>query len=512
MKLQYVNILYKSYLSLCRASALPGGLKPMKKLSEFLQLLAPIQVLNDADSDITGIACQPEAVRPGCLYGVIDEFLEYGHWIEGARLLDEALLTPVNALLTEQPLPYPLPQLLVPDARKALARAARFFYDQPDLALQTVGVTGTNGKTTVTHLLDQWLSACGKSTAALGTLGLYEGGQYRQDTVYTTPLAPTVFALLQQLRSAGVQVVAMEISSHALKLDRVFGLDVDVAVFTNLSRDHLDFHGTMEDYQAAKLSLFTGLKAAAMAVVNSDDAFGQEIVRQATAPVLSYGFAETAELQAVAVDYSLQGAHLKIRYGSQTVQFDSALVGRFNVYNLLAALGACLALGVPLEVLAANSAVLHGVPGRLQRVALPDGRVGIVDYSHTPDALEKVLQTLRALKPGRIITVFGCGGNRDKGKRPLMGAVAARASDLCVVTSDNPRREEPLAIIGDILTGMPAHGVLVEPDRRNAIHQAFALSQPGDVILVAGKGHEPYQIVGDRKLPFSDREELQCLS
>ncbi len=484
----------------------------MKKLSEFIQLLAPVQVLNGAERDIAGIACQPEAVCPGCLYGVIDEFLEYGHWIEGARLLDATLLNNVNALLTERPLPYALPQLVVMDARKALARAARFFYDRPDLELAIIGVTGTNGKTTVTHLIEQWLSACGRSTAALGTLGLYQGGRCRQDTVYTTPLAPTVFALLRQLQSAGVQVLAMEVSSHALKLDRVFGLDVDVAVFTNLSRDHLDFHGTMEDYQAAKLSLFTGLKAAATAVVNADDAFGQEIIRQTTAPVLSYGFSESASLQAVAVDDSLQGARLEIRYGSRTIPFDSALVGRFNVYNLLAALGACLALGVPLEVLAASGAVLHGVPGRLERVALPGDRVGIVDYSHTPDALEKILQTLRALKPGRIITVFGCGGNRDKGKRPLMGAVAARASELCVVTSDNPRREDPLAIIADILAGMPAQGVLVEPDRRAAIRRAFALSQPGDVILLAGKGHEPYQIVGDRKLPFSDREELQCLS
>ncbi|MFO1433860.1 MAG: UDP-N-acetylmuramoyl-L-alanyl-D-glutamate--2,6-diaminopimelate ligase [Candidatus Competibacteraceae bacterium] len=484
----------------------------MKKLSEFIQLLAPVQVLNGAECDIAGIACQPEAICPGCLYGVIDEFLEYGHWIEGARLLDATLLNKVNALVTEQPLPCPLPQLVVTDARKSLARAARFFYDRPDLDLAIVGVTGTNGKTTVTHLIEQWLSACGKRTASLGTLGLYQGGRCRQDTVYTTPLAPTVFALLRQLRETGVQVLAMEVSSHALKLDRVFGLDVDVAVFTNLSRDHLDFHGTMEDYQASKLSLFTGLKATATAVVNSDDAFGREIIRQTTAPVLSYGFSESASVQAVAVDDSLQGTRLEIRYGSRTIPFESALVGRFNVYNLLAALGACLALEVPLDVLAANGAALHGVPGRLERVALPGDRVGIVDYSHTPDALEKVLQTLRALKPGRIITVFGCGGNRDKGKRPLMGAVAARASELCVVTSDNPRREDPLAIIDDILAGMPAQRVLVESDRRAAIHRAFALSQPGDVILLAGKGHEPYQIVGDRKLPFSDLEELKCLS
>ncbi len=483
----------------------------MKKLSEFISLLAPQQVLNTADVPIDRVACQPAEVGPDCLYCVIDEFLEYGHWIEGSRLLNASMLKNVIALLTGQALPYALPQLVVTDVRKAMAQAVQFFYGRPDQALKIIGVTGTNGKTTVTQLIDQWLTACGERSAALGTLGLYQGTQRREETIYTTPLAPTLFRILNDLRSAGVNVLAMEISSHALTLERVFGLDVDVAVFTNLSRDHLDFHGTMADYQAAKVSLFTGLKPTALAVINGDDAVGREIARRSPVPLVEYGFAPTAGLQAVQVDYSLQGTRLQLRYGSQTAAITTALVGSFNVYNLLAALGACLAVGIPWGPLAATSEALHGVPGRLERVPLPAERVGIVDYSHTPDALEKVLQTLRALKPGRIITVFGCGGNRDRGKRPLMGEVAACASDLCVVTSDNPRREEPLAIIHDILEGMPQQGVMVEPDRRAAIREAFALSRPGDVILLAGKGHEPYQIIGDQKLPFSDVEELRCL-
>jgi UDP-N-acetylmuramoyl-L-alanyl-D-glutamate--2,6-diaminopimelate ligase len=483
----------------------------MKKLSEFISLLAPQQVLNAADVLISRVACQPEEAGPDCLYCVIDEFLEYGHWIEGSRLLTASMLKNVTALLTERALPYALPQLVVADVRKAMAQTVQFFYGRPDQDIKIIGVTGTNGKTTVTHLIDQWLTACGERSAALGTLGLYQGTQRQEETVYTTPLAPALFRILNELCVAGVSVLAMEISSHALTLDRVFGLDVDVAVFTNLSRDHLDFHGTMADYQAAKVSLFTGLKSTALAVINGDDAVGREIAQRSAVPIVEYGFTPTAGLQAVQVDYSLQGTQLQLRYGAQTAAIITTLVGSFNVYNLLAALGACLAVGIPLEQLAATSEALHGVPGRLERVALPGERVGIVDYSHTPDALEKVLHTLRALKPGRIITVFGCGGNRDRGKRPLMGDVVARASDLCVVTSDNPRREEPLAIIHDILEGMPPQGVIVEPDRRAAIREAFALSRPGDVILLAGKGHEPYQIIGDQKFPFSDIEELRCL-
>lgn len=336
----------------------------MKNLAAYIDLLAPRQVLHYGDVPLAGIACQPEEAQPGCLYGVIDEFLEYGHWTEGAQLLNATLANRAGALLTECPLPWERPQLIVQDGRKALARAARFCYDYPDRELGIVGVTGTNGKTTVTHLLDQWLSACGRRSAALGTLGLYQTTERRQETIYTTPLAPTLFRLLREVRAAGVEWLAMEISSHALALDRVYGLDVDVAVFTNLSRDHLDFHGTLENYQAAKCALFTGLRADARAVINNDDAVGKAIALHSTTPVLDYGFAPGATLQALQVDYSLEGTRLELRYEGRIVRLATSLVGAFNVYNLLAALGAGLAVGIPLEQLVATSHVLHSVPGR----------------------------------------------------------------------------------------------------------------------------------------------------
>jgi UDP-N-acetylmuramoyl-L-alanyl-D-glutamate--2,6-diaminopimelate ligase len=345
----------------------------------------------------------------------------------------------------------------------------------------------------------------------LGTLGLQTATGKRQDTIYTTPLAPALFRILQELKAARIGTVAMEISSHALSLDRVFGLDTDIAVFTNLSRDHLDFHGSMENYRAAKLSLFEHLKSDALSIVNADDLVGREIAALSPCPVLTFGSSPWADLRVIQVEYALHETKMTITYRGETVTFSTCLVGTFNVSNVLAALGACLACGPTLQSLAAASIALRSVPGRLETLPLGQGRVGVVDYSHTPDALEKALQTLRTLNPGRIITVFGCGGNRDKGKRPLMGAVAAQGSDLCVVTSDNPRREDPATIIDDILKGMPEQNRFVEPDRRAAIRKAMALSQAGDIILVAGKGHEPYQIIGDQQLPFSDYEQLKGL-
>lgn len=482
----------------------------MKTLSQMVSALTPLAVVNWADVALQTIACRPEETQSNCFYCVIEEFLEYGHWKQGANLLYNIPTHNIAALLTAQSCPeLPIPQIIVNDARKATAMAAKSFFDQPDQTLRIIGVTGTNGKTTVTQLIYQWLMACGESSAALGTLGLQTPTGKRQDTIYTTPLAPTLFRILKELQESHINTVAMEISSHALALDRVFGLDTDIAVFTNLSRDHLDFHGSMENYRAAKLALFEGLKPDALSIVNNDDPIGREIAALSPCPVLTFGFSPSADLQANQVDYGLHGTRITVTYRGETVTFPTSLVGAFNVSNVLAALAVCLTCGTTLRDLASTSMALRSVPGRLETIPLGQERVGVVDYSHTPDALEKALQTLRTLNPGRIITVFGCGGNRDKGKRPLMGAVAAQGSDLCVVTSDNPRREDPMLIIDDILTGMPKQGILVEPDRRAAIHKAIALSQAGDIILVAGKGHEPYQIIGDQWLPFSDYEQLK---
>jgi UDP-N-acetylmuramoyl-L-alanyl-D-glutamate--2,6-diaminopimelate ligase len=483
----------------------------MKKLSEFISFLSPTQVINfQQDTAIAGIACRPEAVREDTLYCVMDEFLQYGHWVEGEHLLRSIeSKDDIKALLVERPIPdIPLPQLIIPDARKATARAAKYFFNSPDEEIQIVGVTGTNGKTTATHLISRILAACGVKAAALGTIGVFIGSEKYADTVYTTALSPDFFESLAQLRDMEVSVLAAEISSHALKLDRVFGLDTDIAVFTNLTRDHLDFHETIADYRASKMKLFSALRSDGAAVVNLDDPLGKEIASVCPCPVITYGCRPGASLRAELIKCTPGAVSFLARYGDKTFPIVAGLVGYFNVYNLLAAIGTCLALGIKPDELEIASRGLTGVAGRIEAVPLPGDRVGIVDYAHTPDSLEKILEAIRATGAKRIITVFGCGGDRDRGKRPLMGEIAARLSDLCVVTSDNPRREDPLAIIQDILAGMPKEGVIAEPGRRKAICTAYEMSQAGDVILVAGKGHEPYQIIGDEYFPFDDREEL----
>lgn len=485
----------------------------MKKLSEFVSLLSPKDVLHFEDAAIRGLVCRPDELRETSLYCVIDEFLQYGHWVQGADLFKSLKSDKIAALLLEQPVSdISLPQLIVPDARKATALAAKYFFDSPDKDMKLVGVTGTNGKTTTAHLINRLLTACGMPSAALGTLGLYAGYEKRAEAVYTTPLSPMLFETLHELRNDGISALAMEISSHALKLDRTFGLDIDVAVFTNLTRDHLDFHETMADYRASKMKLFAGLKSDARAVVNADDPIGKEVISLCPCPVIAYGCGQEANLKAEDISYSPAGTNFRISYQGKVLEMKTSLVGNFNVYNVLAAVSACLALGADADALQAAAHVLSGVAGRVEPVPLPGNRVGIVDYAHTPDSLEKVLQMLRASGTQRIITVFGCGGDRDRGKRPMMGEVAARLSDICVVTSDNPRRENPDAIIQDILAGMPKQGVIIEVNRREAVRKAFLMSREGDVILLAGKGHEPYQIIGDEYFPFDDREELRKLS
>ena len=268
----------------------------------------------------------------------------------------------------------------------------------------------------------------------------------------------------------------------------------------------------MADYRASKLKLFTRLKPEATAVVNTDDETGRDIRSLSPCPVIGYGCHPGAELRAEDMQYAPTGTAFRIAYQGRRAAIRTSLLGDFNVYNMLAALGVCLSMGIDLEALEVASPSLTGAAGRIEPVPLPGGRVGIVDYAHTPDSLEKVLRTLRGIGTGRIVTVFGCGGDRDRGKRPLMGETVARLSDLSLITSDNPRREDPGKIIEDILAGMPKPRVMVEPDRRKAIRWAFDMSRSGDIILVAGKGHEPYQIIGDERFPFDDREELRCLS
>lgn len=462
---------------------------------------------------ITAVACRPQDATPGCLYCVVDEYLDYGQWIQGQQWLENLPAGLAAAILTATPLPSRSePVLLVEDARKAMALAARTIHGQPDTSLQVIGITGTKGKTTTSQLISQWLTLVQRPCAAMGTLGLLLPDGQHLDTVYTTPLSADLFRWLNHIQKEGCQGVAMEISSHAIKLDRSYGLHLSVAVFTNLTRDHLDFHKTWQDYRDTKFSLFANLPAPIPAVVNVDDPVGNQIHALAPHRFLGYGCQPEAALRASAIQQRDHGMTFQLHWQGRQEEMHVPLLGRFNVDNVLAALGVCLTLGVSLDELLATAGSLRGVPGRMELVPLPEGRIGVVDFAHTPDSLEKILLALRDIAPHRRIwTVFGCGGDRDRGKRPLMGEVACRLSHKTIVTSDNPRSEDPEAILSDIMTGITTTNVYTEVDRRQAIRWAYQQSQPGDILLLAGKGHENKQIFRDHTLPFSDRQELESL-
>ena len=404
-------------------------------------------------------------------------------------------------------------KIVVPDSRKALAIMASNFFGNPSSSLTMVGVTGTNGKTTTTHLVKGILEEAGQRVGLVGTIE-YRIGHDVIPATHTTPESLELNDLLSRMRSAGCQSVSMEVSSHALHQSRVHGLNYRVAVFTNLTQDHLDYHGSMEEYFRAKKILFDGLSAESTAVVNGNDEWGRRIASSTKARTISYGTGDGVDIHATDVKLSLDGSTFAISHGGSREQLSTPLVGRFNVYNALAAYSAGTALGFSHATLAAGIGRVKNVRGRLERVSSPSGWSAIIDYAHTPDALEKCLQTIHDVLPpqrqGNIVTVFGAGGDRDRTKRPLMGSVAARLSDRVIVTSDNPRTEDPNLIIDEIVAGIGRDAAVVcEPDRRAAILSALREAKKGDVILIAGKGHEDYQVIGTKKIHFSDREIVE---
>jgi UDP-N-acetylmuramoyl-L-alanyl-D-glutamate--2,6-diaminopimelate ligase len=387
------------------------------------------------------------------------------------------------------------------------------FFGHPARKLTMVGVTGTNGKTTTTHLVKSILEAAGHRSGLIGTIEYKIGSQVIPAT-HTTPESLELNEILARMVDAKCDSVSMEVSSHALHQSRVFGLDYNVAVFTNLTQDHLDYHGTMEEYFQAKQLLFDGLAPHAVAVINCDDEWGGKLVSATRTRRITFGVGEQADLRATGIRLSLDGTAFKIRHEEKERDVASPLVGRFNVYNTLAAYASGLALGIPYERIESGIGTLRNVRGRFERIASPKGWSAIVDYAHTPDALEKCLRTIHDVLPkerrGRIITVFGAGGDRDKTKRPLMGRVAGSLSDLAIVTSDNPRTENPERIIDDIVNGITKESTIIrESDRRKAILAALGQAQSGDVVLVAGKGQEDYQVIGKEKIHFSDREIIE---
>lgn len=469
--------------------------------------------------EVTGLSDDSRSLKPGHVFVAVK-----GGKADGHRYLAQAVQAGAAALVVQdQPVgltvPPSVPVLRVPDSRRAVGLLAGRFHGDPSSKLAMIGVTGTNGKTTITYLCRAVLEAAGRKVGVIGTVAYRIGGEVIPAS-HTTPGAVELQALLARMVAAGLDAAVMEVSSHALALDRTAGCEFDVAVFTNLTQDHLDFHADLEDYFQAKLRLFAGLTQAGRklrpkrAVVNVDDERGARVCQACRVPLWTYAVRRPADIRAEAVRLSLAGTCFTAATPVGRFEVASKLVGEHNVYNLLAAIGVGLQEGATQEQIRAGLASVENVPGRFERVDAGQDFTVVVDYAHTEDALMRLLAAANRLKTGRIITLFGCGGDRDRGKRPKMGRVAAEQSDVVVLTSDNPRSEDPAAILHEVEAGVkealaaaPARArYRVIVDRRQAIEAAVREARAGDTVLIAGKGHEDYQIVGDQKLHFDDRE------
>ncbi len=445
--------------------------------------ISPRALLGDPATAVTGVFHDSRHVVAGSLYCCI-----VGERVDGHDLAPGAVAAGASALVVERPLDLPAAQVVVDDTRAAMGPLAAAFWDHPSHAMAVVGVTGTSGKTTTTHLLAAVFDTAGWPCGIIGTLS----------GAFTTPEAPELQARLAAFRDEGRRAVAMEVSSHALEQHRADAIRFAVAVFTNLSRDHMDYHGTIDRYFAAKARLFEAGRAE-RAVVNLDDPYGRLLADAATVPTEGYSLADAHDLELTPASSTFTWQGKRIRLG---------LGGRFNVANALAAGTAALEAGLHLDVVVAGLAAAGPVPGRFEPVDAGQPFTVVVDYSHKPGGLAEVLDAARALAAGNVLVVFGAGGDRDRTKRPLMGHVAAERADVVVVTSDNPRHEDPSTIIDAVLSGIPAGApadVIVEPDRRAAISLAIERARPGDVLVIAGKGHETTQTTGDTVVPFDDR-------
>jgi UDP-N-acetylmuramoyl-L-alanyl-D-glutamate--2,6-diaminopimelate ligase len=477
-------------------------------LGEILSGVALKQTLAPelAKLGIEGLDYDSRRVAQGFLF-----FAFAGSRVDGRQFASDAVARGAIAVASEMEPPpgFSAPWIQVEHGRQALAAAARNFYARPDERIGLTGITGTNGKTTTGFLVDSVLRAAGHITALIGTIEYHLAGRVLP-AVNTTPESLELIRLFSDLEKLGGSHATMEVSSHALALGRVYGLNFHTAVFTNLTRDHLDFHGTMEAYFAAKQMLFSGVGAPAppFAVLNRDDEYSRQIRTPAGTEVFWYGLGQEANLRARHISTGFQGLKMEVQTGKQRFTIESPLIGKINVYNILAACGVGLSYGIEPDVIARGIADLKAVPGRFERIDEGQPFVVVVDYAHTDDALRNVIAVARGLNPKRVITLFGCGGDRDRTKRPLMGQAAAEASDFVVLTSDNPRSEDPLAIMNDALVGIRRKDVphVVEPDRAAAISRALKEAREGDIVILAGKGHEPYQVLKDKTIPFDDRE------
>ena len=465
-------------------------------------------ILGNPDETVEGLAYRSDRATSGDMFFCIVGFSTDGH-----SFAQDAIDRGAKVLVVERKVyladATDVTEVVVSDSRKAMAHAAANFYDNPSESFQLVGVTGTNGKTTTTYLVEHIARVAGMRTGVIGTVGIQIGDDHEKSE-HTTPESPDLQRMFARMRDSRCGAVAMEVSSHALDLERTWKTRFAVTAFTNLTQDHLDYHKTFDAYFEAKALLFSR-DYPARRVINVNDKWGQELLRRCTAngdSVITTGFDAAAQIHPVEIDYAAAHTDIVLDVRGNRVPLSYPLVGRFNVENVMTAFAVGMQLGVSVDVIVEALSDVPSVPGRLERVksSRRDDISVYVDYAHTPDALAKAISSIKALSRGRTIVVFGCGGNRDSSKRSIMGE-AALAADYAVVTSDNPRHEDPLAIIDDILAGMGdgRDRFEVEPDRRRAIARAIELSAPGDCILLAGKGHEDYQLVGDEVLPFDDR-------
>jgi len=484
----------------------------------------------DADPEISAIHYRAQEVQPSGLFVAIP-----GLTVDGHTYIDAAIDRGAAAIVVQRPVQKNIVTIQVKNTRKALAQIAGRFYQNPSQGLCMIGITGTNGKTTTAFLIESILAAAGHSVGVIGTIDYRFAGRHYENPV-TTPESLDLQRILAEMRQQGVSHVVLEVSSHAIDLDRIHGCQFDIGVFTNLTQDHLDYHDDMAHYWDCKKKFFTDYlcagakKEKAIAVVCADHREGEELLASLGIKTLSAGYSQRCQIKPDHTAVDLSGITAEISFPAGRFKLKSALIGAHNLENILCAVGVGLAMNIPPETIRTGIEGLTHVPGRLEYIANTAERFVYVDYAHTPDALRNVLSALRLISENRIICVFGCGGDRDRSKRPLMGEIAGRICDLSIITSDNPRTEDPIRItsqirdgirltsaaefnVAEITTGFGKKGFVVEPDRREAIRLGLSVSRPGDIILIAGKGHETYQIVGKQKQPFDDRSEArQALS
>ncbi|SFD85641.1 UDP-N-acetylmuramoylalanyl-D-glutamate--2,6-diaminopimelate ligase [Bacillus sp. OV194] len=463
---------------------------------------------HETNAEITSIEMDSRAAGPGSLFVCIKGFTVDGHDYAG-----QAVKNGAAAVLAEKPLEGidSVPVILVNDTKRAMAVLANVFYDYPTSKLHLIGVTGTNGKTTTSHLIEQIFSDAGKRTGMIGTIDMKINGVSHKVS-NTTPESLFLQKAFKEMIDQGVESAVMEVSSHALDMGRVRGCDYDIAVFTNFTQDHLDYHKDMETYLRAKGLLFAQLgntyagNKEKIAILNRDDEASKEFEKMTAAQILTYGIEQKSDIMAKDIKVTGKGTSFTLVTPLEERPVSIKLVGKFSVYNVLAAISATLLSGIPIDSIVKTMENMNGVPGRFETVDAGQSFTVIVDYAHTPDSLENALTTVNEFAVGKVISVVGCGGDRDRTKRPLMAKIAAEHSDVAIFTSDNPRTEDPLAILEDMKEGVQGYEYIIKPDRKDAITYAVEIADDNDIILVAGKGHETYQIIGKDVLDFDDRK------